>query len=231
VTEFEHDVSSVAALADPTRRRLYLFVVAQPEPVSRDDASAGVGIARHTAKFHLDKLVDEGLLSTQFKRTSGRRGPGAGRPAKLYARSERQVAVTLPQRQYDLAGQLMARAIEESVRDGTDVIDALHAAAAAAGAALGAQARQDAGERPGSKRLRQATCRALESHGYEPRDDGPLITLENCPFDALAREHTTLVCGMNLALLTAVIEQLGETRLAAGLAPDPARCCVVLTDQ
>ena len=77
---FADQVSGVAALAEPVRRDLYLFVAAQPEPVSRDQASEGVGIARHTAKFHLDKLVEEGLLDTDYKRLSGRRGPGGDRP-------------------------------------------------------------------------------------------------------------------------------------------------------
>lgn len=225
---FADQVSGVAALAEPVRRDLYLYVAAQPEPVSRDQASEGVGVARHTAKFHLDKLVEEGLLDTDFKRLSGRRGPGAGRPTKLYKRSTRQVSVTLPQRRYDLAGQLMARAIDDSGRDGTTVLDALHAAAADLGAALGDQARESAGARPGRERLVMAACATLAAHGYEPRRQGDTITLANCPFDALAREHTELVCGMNLALLDAVADRVGNGRITARLDPAIDRCCVVL---
>ena len=59
-------VAGVAALADPTRRDLYLHVSAQAEPVSRDEAADALGIARHTAKFHLDKLAEEGLLDIDF---------------------------------------------------------------------------------------------------------------------------------------------------------------------
>ena len=86
-------VVGIAALADPIRRDLYLYVSGQPAPVSRDQASDALGIARHTAKFHLDRLADEGLLDTSFKRLTERRGPGAGRPTKLYARSSRQLSV------------------------------------------------------------------------------------------------------------------------------------------
>ena len=100
-------VAGVAALADPIRRDLYLYVSDQPAPVSRDQASDALGIARHTAKFHLDKLAEEGLLDTSYKRLTERRGPGAGRPTKLYARSSRQLSVILPERHYDLAGQLL----------------------------------------------------------------------------------------------------------------------------
>ena len=219
--DFADRVSGVAALAEPVRRDLYLFVAAQPDSVSRDQAAAGVGVPRHTAKFHLDKLVDEGLLDVEFKRLSGRRGPGAGRPSKLYRRAAREVAVSLPERRYDLAGQLMAQAIESSRLTGTPVLQSLHHAAAAFGAALGDHART-AGDDG-----REATCRVLAEQGYEPRVDGPEITLRNCPFHALAREHTELVCGMNLALVGAVTERLGP-----GLRPrlDAAdeRCCVVI---
>ena len=225
---FADQVSGVAALAEPVRRDLYLYVAAQPEPVSRDQACEGVGIARHTAKFHLDKLVEEGLLDTDYKRLSGRRGPGAGRPTKLYKRSARQVSVTLPPRRYDLAGQLMARAIDDSGRDGTTVLDALHAAAADLGTTLGDQARESAGARPGGERLVATACETLAVHGYEPRRQGDTITLANCPFDALAREHTELVCGMNPALLGAVPDRVGNGRITARLDPASDRCCVVL---
>ena len=111
---FGADVASIACLAEPTRQALYLYVRAQASAVSRDDAAAGVGVPRHGAKFHLDRLVDDGLLEAEYRRRSGRGGPGAGRPAKLYRRASREVAVMLPERRYELAGQLMARAITDA---------------------------------------------------------------------------------------------------------------------
>src|SRR3954464_11035711 len=105
-------IAAVGALADPARRALYPFLAASEAPVSRDQAAADVGLARHTVKFHLDRLVDEGLLETEYRRLSGRRGPGAGRPAKLYRRSTREFDVTLPERHYDLAGQILAEAVQ-----------------------------------------------------------------------------------------------------------------------
>jgi predicted ArsR family transcriptional regulator len=220
-------VAGVAALADPIRRDLYLYVSAQPAPVSRDEASDALGIARHTAKFHLDKLAEEGLLDTSFKRLTERRGPGAGRPTKLYARSSRQLSVILPDRRYDLAGQLLATAIENSAAQGTPT-DALKAAGAGWGRGVADQARTTAGPRPSPERLLTCACQALTENGYEAQRSADTIVLRNCPFDALAREHTELVCGMNLAIMTAVTEQLPETTLAARLEPAPDRCCVVL---
>ena len=225
--DFAGRVAGVAALAEPVRRDLYLFVAAQPEPVGRDQAAAGVGVARHTAKFHLDKLVEEGLLVTEFRRLTGRQGPGAGRPAKLYRRAPGEVAVSLPERRYDLAGRLMAAAIDESSGAGTPVREALDRAATSFGASLGEQARAGLPARRSLEASRAGLCAALATCGYEPRTDADVVTLRNCPFDALAREHTDLVCGMNLALVTAAADRLDE-RLAPRLDPDADRCCVVV---
>ena len=224
--DFVAQVSGVSALAEPARRTLYLYVVAQPEPVSRDQAAAGTGVPRHTAKFHLDKLVEEGLLDTEFRRLSGRRGPGAGRPSKLYRRSAREVAVTLPQRHYDLAGRVLAGAVEAAARDGVPVLEAVNRAAEECGRRLGAAAGH--GRAPGASPLDDVAA-ALAGHGYEPRVQDDVVVLANCPFHALARDHTELVCGMNLHLITAMLDELGTTDVRAALEPAPQRCCVTLS--
>src|SRR3954452_1811973 len=174
VDDFAAQVSGVGALAEPARRALYLYVVAQPEPVSRDQAAADAGLPRHTAKFHLDKLVADGLLDTEYRRLSGRRGPGAGRPTKLYRRSSRQVAVTLPPRHYDLAGQILARAVEDAARDGVPVLQAVQRAAAKAGHRLGAaqRPRDDGFAAASGDAGLEAVGAVLAAYGYEPRVQG-----------------------------------------------------------
>jgi predicted ArsR family transcriptional regulator len=224
---FADRVSGLASLAEPVRLELYRYVAAQPDPVGRDQAAEGVGVPRHTAKFHLDRLVDEGLLDVEFRRLTGRDGPGAGRPAKLYRRSDREVSVTVPDREYALAGQLMASAIEQAASAGTDVVASLHDVARDHGRELGATARHAAGSRPNRATVLRATCDTLASSGYEPRVEGDRIVLANCPFHALARNHTDLVCGMNLAMLGEMLEQ-SDGRLTAALDPGEGRCCVTL---
>ena len=185
-------VAGVAVLADPIRRDLYLYVSAQAEPVSRDEAADALGIARHTAKFHLDKLAEEGLLDIDFKRLSERRGPGAGRPTKLYRRSSRQLSVTLPERRSDLAAQLMASAIDHATTVGSTVTDAVYAAATDWGHTVGDQVRAEAGPRPSRERLLTSICDALTDYAYEPRRDGSTITLLQLPLrHAGARAHGT----------------------------------------
>jgi predicted ArsR family transcriptional regulator len=224
---FAASVAGVAALAEPVRRDLYLFVAGQPEPVSRDQAAAAVGVPVHTAKFHLDRLADEGLLEVEYRRLSGKRGPGAGRPTKLYRRSEHEVAVSLPPREYDLAAGVMAAAIEASVRDGTPLRDALRESAVAAGRALAAP------KVPRSGQPLHAICEVLADHGYEPRTepDGEAeerVVMANCPFHWLSRTHTELVCGLNADLIDGVTQELGQGVVTARLEPAPGRCCVVL---
>ncbi|NEC31044.1 helix-turn-helix domain-containing protein [Streptomyces sp. SID8111] len=210
------DVSAIAALGEPTRRRLYDYVARSADPVGRDEAASDLGLARQTAAFHLDRLADESLLDVVYERRSGRTGPGAGRPAKLYRRSARQIAVSLPGRRYELAGRLLARAVEESGTTGEPVRDVLHREARALGARIGADG---AGEE---------VVGVLERYGFEPRREDGTVVLGNCPFHALAREHTQTVCGMNLHLLGGVLEGLRETGYTACLAPAEGRCCVRL---
>ena len=208
-------LDQVATLGEPVRRALYRFVAAQTEPVTREQAAAAVGVAQHTAKFHLDRLVDGRLLEAGYRRPPGRGGPGAGRPAKVYRRSGADLDVSLPERRYDLAGRLLVKAVAQAERTGSPVAEALHSVAAQAGRSAGRQAAPDLFD-------------ALTADGYEPRRDGHGITLANCPFHALAREATELVCGMNRAYLEGMLRGIGETGLHARLDPAPGRCCVRL---
>lgn len=235
--ELAEQVAGVGALMEPARRELYLYVAAHPDAVSREQAAGAVGLPLHSAKFHLDRLVEEGLLEVEFRRLSGRTGPGAGRPSKLYRRSSRQFSVSLPERRYDLAGDVLAAAIDRSMRDAVPIAKAVHDAAQEEGRRIAAAPLEEIalGE-PGvapdhipARRRRgdlERTAAVLAGHGYEPRTSDHEICLANCPFDRLATEHTELVCGMNLALIGGVLDGLGTRGLTAELAPQPGFCCV-----
>ena len=86
----------MAALVGPDR-----LLVARGE-LSRDRTAEALDLAVGR-RFHLDKLVDAGLADVRFQRLTGRSGPGAGRTAKLYRRSDTEIGVSLPERRYDLA--------------------------------------------------------------------------------------------------------------------------------
>jgi predicted ArsR family transcriptional regulator len=209
-------VEAIAVLEEPTRRRLYEYVAGRPGPVSRDDAATALGIPRTTAAFHLDKLTEEGLLATCYERRSGRTGPGAGRPAKLYHRSDREIEITLPERQYAVAGRLLAAAVQDAEATGISPREALNLRA------------REYGESLARSGFDQPLTELLDSHGFEPRPDGDGIALGNCPFRRLAEDYTQLVCGMNVHLLTGLLDAVGDTGLEARLDPQPHRCCVRL---
>lgn len=227
--EFDAQVASIAALGEPIRRALYRYVAAQDGPVGREQAAAGVGVAPHVAKFHLDKLEAEGLLDVEHSRPPGRSGPGAGRPAKLYRRASRDIAVSLPDRRYDLAGRVMAEAITTAARQGIPVTDALRDAARATGRGLGERARSTAGGQPSRADVAHAVSEVLADNGYEPRVTADGVALANCPFHSLAQCYTGLVCGMNLDLIDGLLDVLGPAGLCARLDPAPGRCCVTVS--
>ncbi|HET8717869.1 MAG TPA: helix-turn-helix domain-containing protein [Nocardioidaceae bacterium] len=213
--------SGIGALADPARRALYGYVASAREPVSREQAATGCDLPVHSARFHLDRLVDEGLLEVEYKRLTGRTGPGAGRPAKLYRRAEREVSLSLPARHYEVVGRVLAAAADRTLQTGTPLAESLTGCARAAGGQLGADL---VGDLPGDGAARVEV--ALEACGYEPHPDGAELALANCPFDALAREHTSLVCGLNLDLLGGLLDVLEVGDREAVLAPRPGLCCV-----
>jgi predicted ArsR family transcriptional regulator len=218
----DDELTAVGALAEPVRRKLYAHVAAQPEPVGREAAATAVGVALHSAKFHLDRLVEEGLLEVEYRRLSGRTGPGAGRPAKLYRRSTRQVSVSLPSRNYDLAAEVLAAAVERATGSGVAVGEAVDAVAREQGIRLAAVG---GGVSDASGELDRVSA-ALERLGYEPRVKDDDLCLANCPFDRLASEHTELVCGMNLSFVGGLLDGLEAGSLTPRLAPEPGFCCV-----
>lgn len=225
-SELEQQIARLAALDEPVRRSLYLYVANQREDVSRDAAAQAAGVSHSLAGFHLDRLVEEGLLEVSFRRLSGRGGPGAGRPAKLYRRASQQLEISLPPRSYELAAQILATAVDAS--GAAQTRRALARTAREVGNRMGSDAKLGAGSRPGKKRLLAAAVAALAAHGYEPEQDSDEIRLRNCPFHALVSEHTQLVCGMNLALIEGVVEGLALPGATPELAPAPGRCCVCL---
>lgn len=221
----ERQLPALAALDEPVRRRLYECVAKRGE-MSRDQAARAAGISRALAAFHLDKLVALGLLEATFRRLGRRRGPGAGRPSKLYRRSARQLDVSLPQRSYELAARILATAIDAS--GAAQTRNALKKSARQIGEHIGAEARARSGSRPGRKDLLSGTVAALAANGYEPERANREIRLRNCPFHALVGEHKDLVCGMNLALVQGFVEGLDVPGVKPVLDPRPGMCCVAL---
>lgn len=205
-------LAAVASLGDEKRRQLFELVRASEAAIGRDEAALAVGLPRSTASFHLDRLVKDGLLAVEFHKPAGKAGPGSGRPAKLYRSSEREVGAFVPDRNYDLAGELLAAAIERSSATGTPVHDALLATSREAG--------RSAAE--GSGTLESF----LAAEGYQPEPDGSGgLTLVNCPFHRLSGKHPDTVCAMNGAFLRGAASACGNPEDSVQANDTPGQCC------
>ncbi|WP_353946840.1 transcriptional regulator [Streptomyces sp. HUAS MG91] len=219
------NIDAIAALQDPVRRRLYEYVAAQGREVGRNEAAEAAGVARTLAAHHLDKLAEVGLLDSGSRRLTGRSGPGAGRPAKVYTRAAGERSVSLPARDYRTAAELLAEAAEEAGLD-----TGLFASARRRGEALRGGAVPCGGF--------EEAMELLAARGYEPRLEtgaeeatgagSRVVRLRNCPFHAVAERFPPLVCGMNLALLEGLVGKDGPVR--ARMDARPGECCVVLEE-
>jgi predicted ArsR family transcriptional regulator len=205
-------LAAVASLGDEKRRQLFELITSSEGAVGRDEAALAVGLPRSTASFHLDRLVKDGLLAVEFHKPAGKAGPGSGRPAKLYRSAESEVGAFVPDRNYDLAGELLAAAIERSSAAGAPVHDALLATSHEAGRSAAAG---------------NATLEAfLAAEGYQPEPDGSGgLTLVNCPFHRLADRHPETVCAMNGAFLRGAASACGNAEERVQGNDAPGQCC------
>ena len=228
----KRDAEALGALEDELRRSLYLFVREAGEPVTREAAADATGISRKLAAFHLDKLVDRGLLTFHYARPPGRGGRGAGRPAKVYEPSDRQIDVSIPERRYDLLGGVLLRALRSKARNEPGE-RAAERAAHDTGVEIGQQERRRLGlSRPGPERAIAATSTILEERGYEPyREVDGCVRMRSCPFHALAEQDRDLVCHLNEQLIDGVVRGLGNESVDVVFDPIPGQCCVRIDPQ
>ena len=141
-------------------------------------------------------------------------GPGSGPPTKLYRPAFDEVHLSFPAREYELAGRLLASAIETSVQTGEPVAEALRAVAHAEGQRLGM--------------LAGSVGKALADNGFEPEADAQGLILSNGPFHRV-RRNTQLVCGLNTALLQGTLDGCNDKRHRVESAPEGSACCARLT--
>jgi predicted ArsR family transcriptional regulator len=222
------DVSALAALDDDLRRQMYLEIRQRGRPVSREEVAEAVGVSRKLAAFHLDKLVDRGLLVATYARPPGRGGRGAGRSAKFYEPSGRSFDVSIPERNYDVMGSILAQAIvQERPNERADVT--AQRVARWYGENLGKAERERRHiPPPGAERALSVATEVLSTCGYEPYADGGTVRLRSCPFHALAEQSRDLICGLNHELVQGIVSGLGNDTLDVSLTPLPDECCVQL---
>jgi len=217
---------AVAALGDDLRRGLYRFVRRQGRPVTREEAAAALRISVKLAAFHLDKLVDRGLLRADHAVPPEVRRR-VGRAPKRYQPTDVQVSLSVPERRYDLLGEILVDAVAQAV-EGRSAADTARDIARQRGGQVGAQARlQRRLGRPGPERTIAVTEELLEGGGFEPApDDVGGLLLRNCPFHTLVERAPALVCSINLAYVDGLLRGLGNDTVRTLLRPQAGLCCV-----
>jgi predicted ArsR family transcriptional regulator len=204
-----------ALLADASRRALYDYVRHQGSPVGREEAADATGMSRGLAAFHLDKLVEAGLLAARYEAPPGQ-PRGRGRAPKVYEAVGDGLTLTIPVRRYELIAEILADAVVDNPARAGDA--ALHNAHER-GRELGRQLRMAGADLVG----------VLAELGFEPHAGGGRVLLHNCPFHALARRHTELVCGLNHRFVAGIVAGLEAHDVDTHLVPRPGACCVELS--
>ena len=222
---FDERLEALAVLREPVRMGLYRYVVRRLGAVSRDEAAKAMGVTRAMAAFHLDKLVEHGLLRAEYRRLSGRTGRGAGRPSKLYRRSRRDFSVSLPERNYELLARLL---VEEAMLGRDDAVKG--GVAHRYGRSLGMRARNRISGRSTPQRLVRCISDVLQELAFEPvrSEAGDAVRARSCPFDPLSRSYPSVVCETAIEFVGGVIDGVGATALEARRDERPDRCCVVV---
>lgn len=206
-------------LDDELRQGMYTFIRAARRPVTRDEAAAAVGISRKLAAFHLDKLVDAGVLRADYQQGTRK----VGRAPKVYQPVETDIAVSLPPRQHDLLADILLDAVLAD-----DSRDAALRVARERGKDLGAAERSQARPgRLGAERSLTLAATALQRNGFEPDRTSPAcVRLHTCPFHPLSARAPEMVCGINHAFLTGLLDGLNTKTVHAVLDPQAGECCV-----
>lgn len=193
-----------AALGDATRRGIYITVREAVDPVTAGHIAELFGIHPNVARHHLDRLVADGYLQVTRRHRSERRGPGAGRPAKYYEPTSKEIFVQFPARRYDLLAELLARIVERVAPDSAAQI------AEEVGREYGRELAAEVGlsKDGGFDAAVNAVAKVMMGVGFETEanvTEGVLVT-RFCPFGEAASKHPEIVCKLDQGIVAGLLE-------------------------
>lgn len=175
------------AIGESSLREALLFVRGSAKPVTADEAAAVLGVHRSVARGRLERLARAGVLETTFVRRSGRAGPGAGRPAKLYSPAPEAQALEFPARRLP---ELFARLLDRMPAGRRE--EALRSA----GEEFGRDLARAAGLQPSPsvEEGLEGVCAAVRSLGFHAAldrvaDGVAVIGTPTCPLRPLVAER------------------------------------------
>ncbi|GLZ28721.1 ArsR family transcriptional regulator [Lentzea sp. NBRC 105346] len=179
-------------------RRDEVLAVLRDGPRTLAEIASAIGIHPNTARFHLDALMSEELISAVPGTSSGR-----GRPPTTYAL--RPVMARGGLREYRLLAEMLLGTVTPRRAE-----------------KIGESWGHHLVERPAPGQQVDATGRVVElldriGFAPEPVVDG--IRLRHCPFLELAEHNREVVCPMHLGLIRGALAELGSPVTAERLVP------------
>ena len=195
-----------SALGDPTRRGIYVAARESAEPLTASQVADLFDIHPNVARHHLDHLVGDGYLEVTHSRPSGRKGPGAGRPAKCYTVTDKAIDLHYPERHPELLVQLLLEVIGEI--GGDDIPAAARRVVKRHGEQLAAEVGLP--DQEGYEVAVGAVAKAMTGVGFTmsaEADLGRLLT-SCCPFGDQAIAHPHVVCSLDQGLVEGLMGEV-----------------------
>ncbi len=197
-----------SALGDPTRRAIYIAVRESAEPVTTSQIAELFGIHPNVARHHLDRLAGDAYLAVTHRRSTGKKGPGAGRPAKCYEATAKEVSVHLKPRRIEMLVDLLIEVL------GKVEPDNLPAVAEEVGRGYGERLAAEIGgpDDPGYPEAVRAVAAALTGLGFvvDPDVEGQRLLTSWCPFGEAATSHPEVVCSLDRGIVAGMMGRLSQ---------------------
>lgn len=202
---FDSQISDLtSSLGDPTRRAIYIAVRESAEPVTTSKVASLFDIHPNVARHHLDRLADDGYLKVSHLRRSG--GPGAGRPAKTYEPTNKEVTVHFAPRRFEMLTEMLFQVLDEV--SPPDVA----AVAERVGRSYGAKLASEIGapSEPGYDEAVQAVASAMTGLGFsvDPDIQGQRLLTSHCPFGETATNHPEVICSLDRGIVAGLFGAL-----------------------
>jgi predicted ArsR family transcriptional regulator len=188
-----------ASLGDPTRRAIYIAVRESAESLTTADVAKLFTLHPNVARHHLERLADDGYLKVSHRRAAGKGGPGAGRPAKCYEATAKEVSVHFAPRRFEMLVEMLMRVLDEVAPDNVGAV------AEAVGRSYGEELASEIGvpDEPGYDGAVRAVASAMTGLGFsvDPDVSGQRLLTSHCPFGEAATSHPEVICSLDRGIV------------------------------
>jgi predicted ArsR family transcriptional regulator len=199
-----HISDLTSALGDPTRRAIYIAVRESPEPITTSNVASLFDIHPNVARHHLDILVEEGYIRVGARRPA--REAAAGRPAKSYEATNKEVSVHFAPRRFEMLTEMLFKVLEELAPANVSEV------AEKVGRAYGEQLAAEIGapHDPGYDEAVQAVASAMTGLGFsvDPDVEGQRLLTSHCPFGETATTHPEVICSLDRGIVNGLFGAL-----------------------